>query len=54
METLYRNQLITKQCYLAVVSTKADMKKVQLVEEEREVLEDVGMTPKDKVVEDLF
>ena len=28
--------------YLAMVSTKATMKEVQLVEEEREVLEDVA------------
>ena len=36
------------------VSTKAAMKKVQLVKEKMEVLEDVRRTPDDKVVEDLI
>ena len=33
---------------------KAAMEEVQMVEEEREVLEDVGRTPEAKVVEDLM
>ncbi|GFS33944.1 hypothetical protein Acr_00g0031400 [Actinidia rufa] len=37
-----------------LVSTKATMKEMQMVEEEREVLEDVGRTPEAKVVEDLM
>ena len=53
-ETLYGDQVAAKQCYLAIVSTKATMKEVQLVEEEREVLEDVGRTPETKVAEDLI
>ena len=51
---LYGDQVATKQCYLTTVSTKAAMKKVLFVEEEREVLEDVGRTPKNKLVEDLI
>ncbi|GFZ19130.1 hypothetical protein Acr_27g0008690 [Actinidia rufa] len=43
-----------KQCYLATVSTKAAMKEVQLIEQEQEVLEDVGRDPEAKVVEDLI
>ena len=37
-----------------MVSTKAAMKEVQLIEEEQDVLEDVGRDPKAKVVEDLI
>ncbi|GFY92612.1 hypothetical protein Acr_08g0010080 [Actinidia rufa] len=51
---LYGDQVAAKQCYHAIVSTKATMKEVQLVEEEREVLEDVGRAPEAKVVEDLL
>ncbi|GFZ21140.1 hypothetical protein Acr_29g0003020 [Actinidia rufa] len=52
-ETLYGDQVAAKQCYLAAVSIKAAMKEVHLVEEEYEVLEDVGWNPEAKVVEDL-
>ncbi|GFS35504.1 hypothetical protein Acr_00g0040230 [Actinidia rufa] len=52
-ETLYGDQIAAKQYYLATITTKATMKKVQLIEEEREVLEDVGRKPKAKVVEYL-
>ena len=52
-KALYRDQVATKQCYLAMVNTKATMKEVQLVEKEREVLEDVDIIPKEKVIEDL-
>ena len=37
-----------------MVSTKESMKEVQMVEEERKVLEDVGNTLEAKVVEDLI
>ena len=37
-----------------LISTKAAMKEVQLVENEREVLKDVGKTPEAKAVEDLI
>ncbi|GFY88849.1 hypothetical protein Acr_06g0007890 [Actinidia rufa] len=53
-ETLYEDQVIVKQCYLTTMSIKASMKKMQFVEEESEVLEDVGRTSEDKVVEDLI
>ena len=46
--------MAAKQCYLVTISTKATMKEVQLVEEEIEVLEDIGRTPEDKVMEDLI
>ena len=36
------------------MSIKATMKKVQFMEEEREVLEDVDRTSADKVVNDLI
>ena len=49
---MYGDQVATKQCYLVMVSTKATMKKVQLVEEEKEILENVGRIPEAKVVED--
>ena len=53
-ETLYGDQVAAKQCYLATVFTKVAMKEVQLIEEEHEVLEDVGRDPEAKVVEDLY
>ena len=53
-EMFYRDQVASKHCYLATVSTKAVMKSVQLVEEEREMLEDVGIIPKKMVVKDLI
>ena len=53
IETLYGDQVTAKQCYLATMSTKAAMKEVQVVAE-RELLEDVGRTPEDKVVEELI
>ena len=45
---------MTKQCYLAMVSIKASMKEVQLIEDEIKVLEDVGWDPEAKVVEELI
>ena len=48
------DQVAAKQCYLATVSTKAVVKEVQLVKEEREVIEDVGKIPKAKVMEDII
>ncbi|GFS44377.1 hypothetical protein Acr_00g0089970 [Actinidia rufa] len=53
-ENLYKDQVAAKQCYIATISTKAAMKEVQLIEEEREVLESVGRDPEAKVVEDLI
>ncbi|GFY99310.1 uridine kinase-like 4 [Actinidia rufa] len=53
-KTLYGDQVAAKQCYLATISTKATMKEVQLIEKEREFLEDVGRDPEAKVVEDLI
>ena len=47
----YIEQVAAKQCYHATVSTKAAMKEMQLVEEEHEVLEDVGRNPEAKVME---
>ncbi|GFS31847.1 hypothetical protein Acr_00g0019520 [Actinidia rufa] len=52
-EAIYRDQVATKQCYLATVSTKAAVKEVQMVEEDIEVLEDVGHDPEAKVIEEL-
>ncbi|GFS41376.1 hypothetical protein Acr_00g0073960 [Actinidia rufa] len=52
-ETLYRDQVIAKQCYLATISTKAAMREVQLVEKEMEVLKDMGRDPEAKVIKDL-
>ena len=49
---LYENQVATKQCYLATKSTRATIKEVKLVEEEREILEDVSRASKAKVMED--
>ena len=51
---LYENQVATKQCYLATKSTRATIKEVKLVEEEREILEYIGRTPEAKFVEDLI
>ena len=53
-ENPFGNQVEAKQYYLATVSTKATMKEVQLVKEEREVMEGVGRTTKAKVMEDLI
>ncbi|GFZ01023.1 hypothetical protein Acr_14g0006580 [Actinidia rufa] len=50
-ETLYGDQVIAKQCYLPIESTKAAMREVQLVEEEMEVLDDVGRDPEAKRTE---
>ncbi|GFZ14473.1 hypothetical protein Acr_24g0006630 [Actinidia rufa] len=47
---LYGEQVAAKQCYLATISTKASMKEVQLIEEEREVQEDVERDPETKVM----
>ncbi|GFS42838.1 hypothetical protein Acr_00g0081980 [Actinidia rufa] len=52
-EAIYGNQVAAKQCYLATVSTKAAMKEVQMIEEDIEVLEDVGRDPEAKVIEEL-
>ncbi|GFZ04896.1 hypothetical protein Acr_17g0004680 [Actinidia rufa] len=41
-EAIYGDQVAAKQCYLATVSTKMAMKEVQMIEEDIEVLEDVG------------
>ena len=53
-ETLYEDQVAAKQCYLATISTKTAMKEVQLIEEEHEVLDDIGRDPKAKVVKALL
>ena len=50
----YGDQVAAKQCYLATISMKTDIKEVQLIEEEREVLEGIRRDPKAKVVEDLI
>ena len=52
-EMFYRDQVASKHCYLATVSTKAVMKSVQLVEEERELLKDVSRILEEKVVKEL-
>ncbi|XP_057505216.1 uncharacterized protein LOC130788530 [Actinidia eriantha] len=52
-EAIYGDQVAAKQYYLAIVSTKAAVKKVQMVEEDIEVLEDVGRDPEAKVIEEL-
>ncbi|GFY97881.1 hypothetical protein Acr_12g0004220 [Actinidia rufa] len=52
-EAIYGDQVAVKQCYLAIVSTKAAMKEVQMVEEDIEVMEDVGRDPEAKVIEEL-
>ena len=46
--------MVAKQCYLATISTKVDIKEVQLIEEGNRVLEDVGRDPEAKVMEDLI
>ena len=53
-ETLYGDQVAAKQCYLAIVSIKAAIQEVQLIEEEHEVLEDIKRDPEAKVMEDLI
>ncbi|XP_057501720.1 uncharacterized protein LOC130785552 [Actinidia eriantha] len=52
-EAIYGDQVAAKQCYLATVSTKVAVKKVQMVEEYIEALKDVGRDPEAKVVEEL-
>ncbi|GFZ04686.1 hypothetical protein Acr_17g0002580 [Actinidia rufa] len=52
-ETIYGDQVVAKQCYLAIVSTKMARKEVQMIEENTEVLEDVGRDPEAKVIEEL-
>ncbi|GFY94866.1 hypothetical protein Acr_10g0002510 [Actinidia rufa] len=52
-EAIYGDQVVAKQCYLATVSTKAAVKEVQMVEEDIEMLEDVGRDPEAKVIEEL-
>ncbi|GFZ05416.1 hypothetical protein Acr_17g0009880 [Actinidia rufa] len=52
-EAIYEDQVVAKQCYLATVSTKAAVKEVQMVEEDIEVLEDVGRDLEAKVIEEL-
>ncbi|GFY91124.1 hypothetical protein Acr_07g0013200 [Actinidia rufa] len=52
-EAIYRDQVAAKQCYLTTVSTKAAVKEVQMVEEDIEVLKDVGRNPEAKVIEEL-
>ncbi|GFS36376.1 hypothetical protein Acr_00g0045620 [Actinidia rufa] len=52
-EAIYGDQVDAKQCYLATVSTKAAVAEVQLIEEDIEVLEDVGRDPETKVIEEL-
>ena len=50
---LYGDQVAYKQCYVATVSTKAVMKKVQLIEEEKKMFKDAGRISEDKVFKDL-
>ncbi|GFZ14402.1 hypothetical protein Acr_24g0005920 [Actinidia rufa] len=52
-EAIYGDQVAAKQCYLPIVSTKAAVKEVQMVEEDIEVLEDVGRDLEAKVIEEL-
>ncbi|GFY85297.1 hypothetical protein Acr_04g0000350 [Actinidia rufa] len=52
-EAIYGDQVTAKQCYMAIVSTKMAMKEVQMIEEDIEVLEDVGRDPEAKVIEEL-
>ncbi|GFS43551.1 hypothetical protein Acr_00g0085730 [Actinidia rufa] len=52
-EAIYEDQVAAKQCYLATVSTKAVVKEVQMVEEDIEVLADVGRDLEVKVIEEL-
>ncbi|GFZ04798.1 hypothetical protein Acr_17g0003700 [Actinidia rufa] len=53
-ETLHGDQVVAKQCYPTTINTKAAMQEVQLVEEEQEVLKDIGRDLEAKVVEDLM
>ncbi|GFZ09869.1 hypothetical protein Acr_21g0004680 [Actinidia rufa] len=52
-EAIYRDQVAAKKCYLATVSTKMAMKEVQMIEEDIEVLKDVGRDPEAKVIKEL-
>ncbi|XP_057493157.1 uncharacterized protein LOC130778645 [Actinidia eriantha] len=52
-EAVYGDQVAAKQCYLDTVSTKVAMKEVQIIQEDIEVLEDVGRDPEAKVIEEL-
>ncbi|GFZ07010.1 hypothetical protein Acr_18g0011800 [Actinidia rufa] len=52
-EAIYGDQVAAKQCYLATVSTKMAMREVQMIEQDIEVLEDVGRDPEAKVIEEL-
>ncbi|GFZ09156.1 hypothetical protein Acr_20g0009640 [Actinidia rufa] len=49
----YQDERAAKQCYLATVSTKAAMKVVQMIEEDIEVLEDVGRDIEAKIIKEL-
>ena len=52
VEEIWGDQVESKKCYSAVISTK--MVQVQNIEvEDRPVLEDVGSDPTSKVIEDL-
>ncbi|GFZ02352.1 hypothetical protein Acr_15g0009600 [Actinidia rufa] len=52
-EAIYGDQVAAKQCYLATVSTKMAMKEVQIIEEDIEVMEDMGRDSEAKVIEEL-
>ncbi|GFZ15662.1 hypothetical protein Acr_25g0000710 [Actinidia rufa] len=52
-EAIYGDQVAAKQCYLATVSTKVAVKEVPMIEEDIEVLKDVGRDPEAKVIEKL-
>ncbi|GFS33863.1 hypothetical protein Acr_00g0030950 [Actinidia rufa] len=52
-EAINGNQVAAKQYYLATVLTKVAVKEVQMIEEDIEVLEDVGRDPEAKVIEEL-
>ena len=52
-EVLYRDQISAQQCYVATMKTKSATEIVELIEKEREVLEDVVRIPKEKVMEEL-
>ncbi|GFY95165.1 hypothetical protein Acr_10g0005500 [Actinidia rufa] len=52
-EAIYGDQVAANQCYLATVSTKMAMKEVQMIEEDIEMLEDVGRDPEAKFIEEL-
>ena len=52
VEEIWGNQVESKKCYSAAISTK--MVQVQSIEvKDRPVLEDIGSDPTSKVVEDL-